>query len=194
VFAGDVLLNERRALRYRGTGARVYRARTGSPHTGRSPVPRLRNPSGRCPGAAAGRHPVLGRQIGLEYRSRWWETGHRIYGGITETDLDVTHIWHPSYGFHGERGVVIGCYNTGSHADSYAPLSPGEREARAVAAGVKIYGEKHRSEPASSFSHHWRQFPYQEAAWHSTPGGPDAPRYQNSSQCTGLQPGGEAIL
>ncbi|WP_256090318.1 flavin monoamine oxidase family protein, partial [Actinacidiphila rubida] len=64
--------------------------------------------------------PSSAGKIGLEYRSRWWETDHRIYGGITETDLDVTHIWHPSYGFHGPRGVLIGYYNTGSKADSYA--------------------------------------------------------------------------
>lgn len=39
--------------------------------------------------------PQSAGKIGLEYRSRWWELDHRIYGGITETDLDVTHIWHP---------------------------------------------------------------------------------------------------
>jgi monoamine oxidase len=129
--------------------------------------------------------PSSAAKIGLEYASRWWETDHRIYGGITETDLDVTHIWHPSYGFHGERGVIIGYYNTGSAADSYAPLTPEAREARAVAAGVKIYGEKYRSELVTSFSQHWRQFPYQEAAWHSTPGGPDAPRYKPLNEPTG---------
>src|SRR5882757_5668143 len=122
--------------------------------------------------------PSSAAKIGLEYASRWWETDHRIYGGITETDQDVTHIWHPSYGFHGERGVLIGYYNYDTNADSYAALTPAAREARAVAAGVKIYGDKYRTELASSFSHHWRQFPYQEAAWHSTPGGPDDPRYK----------------
>ncbi len=129
--------------------------------------------------------PSSAGKIGLEYSSRWWETDHRIYGGITETDLDVTHIWHPSYGYHGERGVIIGYYNTGANADSYAKLTPAEREKRAVAAGVKIYGEKYRSELATSFSHHWRQFPYQEAAWHNTPDGPDAPRYKPLNEPTG---------
>nr|WP_037913208.1 FAD-dependent oxidoreductase [Actinacidiphila yeochonensis] len=129
--------------------------------------------------------PSSAAKIGLEYSSRWWETDYRIYGGITETDLDVTHIWHPSYGFHGERGLLIGYYNTGANADSYAPLTPAQREARAVAAGVKIYGAKYRTELATSFSHHWRQFPYQEAAWHSTPGGPDAPQYKPLTQPTG---------
>ena len=74
--------------------------------------------------------PSSAAKIGLEYRSRWWELDHKIYGGITETDQDVTHIWHPSYGFHGERGVMIGYYNYGADADSYAKLTP--RSARSV--------------------------------------------------------------
>ncbi|MFC7306501.1 flavin monoamine oxidase family protein [Streptomyces monticola] len=118
--------------------------------------------------------PSSAGKIGLEYRSRWWERDHRIYGGITETDMDLAHIWYPSYGFHGERGLVIGYYNYDRQADAYAKLTPREREARAVAQGVKINGEKYRSELASSFSHHWRQTPYLEAAWHSMEGGPDA--------------------
>jgi monoamine oxidase len=129
--------------------------------------------------------PSSAGKIGLEYSSRWWETDYNIYGGITETDQDVTHIWHPSYGFHGERGVVIGYYNTGAKADSYAALSPADREKRAVAVGVKIYGDKYRSELVSSFSQHWRQFPYQEASWHTTPGGPDDPRYKPLNEPTG---------
>jgi len=129
--------------------------------------------------------PSSAAKIGLEYRSRWWELDHGIYGGITETDQDVTHIWHPSYGFHGERGVLIGYYNYDDDADSYAKLTPKAREARAVAAGVKIYGEKYRSELATSFSHHWRQTPHLEAAWHDTPGGPDDPRYKPLNEPTG---------
>ncbi|GGL84228.1 monoamine oxidase [Streptomyces fumigatiscleroticus] len=129
--------------------------------------------------------PSSAGKIGLEYRSRWWELDHRIYGGITETDLDVTHIWHPSYGFHGERGVVIGYYNYGTDADAYAQLTPKERERRAVAAGVKIYGDAYRTELASSFSHHWRQTPHLEAAWHSTPGGPDHVRYRPLNEPAG---------
>ncbi|MFF0071489.1 flavin monoamine oxidase family protein [Streptomyces sp. NPDC005494] len=118
--------------------------------------------------------PSSAGKIALEYRSRWWETDHRIFGGITETDMDLSHIWYPSYGHLGERGTLIGYYNTGSNADAYAALPPREREARAVAQGVKIHGDKYRTELATSFSHHWRQTPYVEAAWHSLSGGPDA--------------------
>ncbi|MEV1007242.1 FAD-dependent oxidoreductase [Streptomyces sp. NPDC049881] len=119
--------------------------------------------------------PSSAGKIGLEYRSRWWENDHRIYGGITETDMDLAHVWYPSHGFHERRGVIVGYYNTGAAADAYAALTPREREARAVAQGVKIHGEAYRAELASSFSHHWRQTPHLEAAWHSLRGGPDAP-------------------
>ncbi|MHC3425865.1 flavin monoamine oxidase family protein [Streptomyces sp. DT18] len=121
--------------------------------------------------------PSSAGKIGLEYRTRWWETEHRIYGGITETDMDLDHIWYPSHGYHDDRGLLIGYYNTGAHADSYAALTPKEREARAVAQGVKIHGESYREHLSSSFSHHWRQTPYLEASWHSLAGGPDAPAF-----------------
>lgn len=119
--------------------------------------------------------PASAGKIGLEYRSRWWETDLRVYGGITNTDLDVTHIWHPSYGFHGERGVMIGYYNYDTDAERYAALPPAQREARAVMQGEKIYGPKYRTELASSFSVAWRHIPHIEGAWHNLPdNSPDA--------------------
>ncbi|WP_033322295.1 flavin monoamine oxidase family protein [Actinomadura atramentaria] len=120
--------------------------------------------------------PSSASKIGLEYRTRWWETDHRIYGGITETDLDLAHVWHPSHGFHERRGVLVGYYNTGANADAYGKMTPRQREARAVMLGERIYGAKYRTELASSFSVSWRYVPHLEGAWHSLPGGtPDAP-------------------
>ncbi|WP_107101515.1 flavin monoamine oxidase family protein [Peterkaempfera griseoplana] len=129
--------------------------------------------------------PSSAGKIGLEYRSRWWETDHRIYGGITETDMDLSHIWYPSYGHHGERGVIVGYYNTGANADAYAALTPADREARAVMQGVKIHGEKYRTELANSFSIAWTRTPHLEGAWHSIPGGPDAAVYKPLNEPTG---------
>ncbi|MWB99505.1 FAD-dependent oxidoreductase [Agromyces sp. MMS17-SY077] len=109
-------------------------------------------------GSAAGK-------IGLEYQSRWWEDDHRIFGGITETDLDLAHIWYPSYGYGERTGLVVGYYNTGASARTYAALSPKDREARAVEQGVKIHGERYRSELRSSFSISWDKVPYIQGAW-----------------------------
>ncbi|NYV74122.1 flavin monoamine oxidase family protein [Streptomyces sp. UH6] len=124
-------------------------------------------------------------KIGLEYRSRWWEKDFKIFGGITETDLDLSHIWYPSYGHLGERGLVIGYYNTGSNADAYSALTPAQRLERAVAQGVKIHGEKYRTELATSFSHQWKLIPHIEGAWHSMSGGPDAPAFAPLNQVQG---------
>ncbi|GAA5201533.1 flavin monoamine oxidase family protein [Rugosimonospora acidiphila] len=120
--------------------------------------------------AALGSFPVtpVGK-IGLEYRSRWWETDYKIFGGITETDMDLQHIWYPSYGHLGERGLIVGYYNTGSAANVYSALSPADREARAVAQGVKIHGDKYRTELATSFSIAWHRTPYLEGGWTSPP-------------------------
>lgn len=122
--------------------------------------------------AALGSFPATASgKIGLEYRSRWWETDLRIYGGITETDLDLAHVWYPSHDFHARRGLIVGYYNTGAAARAYGALTPAERTARAVDQGVKIHGEKYRSELAAAFSVAWHRTPYLEGAWTSPPWG-----------------------
>ncbi|MFE3900891.1 FAD-dependent oxidoreductase [Streptomyces sp. NPDC059153] len=80
---------------------------------------------------------------------------------------------------------MIGYCNTGSNADAYAALTPSDREARAIAQGVKIHGDKYRTGLATSFSHHWRQTPYPEASWHSPSGGPDAPAFTPLNRAAG---------
>ncbi|GAA4523588.1 flavin monoamine oxidase family protein [Amycolatopsis samaneae] len=112
-------------------------------------------------------------KIGLEYRNRWWETDHRIYGGITWTDLDISTIWYPSHGHHGRTGVLVG-YQSGYRGDDdravrYERLPPKERELLAVAQGVKIHGAKFRDELTGSFSVAWRRAPHIETAWTSPP-------------------------
>ena len=117
--------------------------------------------------AAALRYPTatpVGK-LGLEYRRRWWEEDDRIYGGITETDMDLSHIWYPSYGYHGPRGVVVGYYNTGANAAAYGAMAPADRLTRALAQGVKIHGEKYRTELASAFSVAWHRTPFLEGGW-----------------------------
>ncbi|WP_440069185.1 flavin monoamine oxidase family protein [Streptosporangium sp. OZ121] len=113
--------------------------------------------------------PVSAGKIGLEYGRRWWEIDDRIYGGATETDLDITHIWYPSYGYHSRGGLVVGYYNTEENADVYTGLSHRERRNRALTQGKKIHGEKYRAELRSSISIAWGRQPYIEGGWASWP-------------------------
>lgn len=121
--------------------------------------------------------PLHADKIGLEYRSRWWEFEDRIYGGVTDTDLDLDHIWYPSHGFHSPRGILVGYYNTGKHADVYTALKPAAREARALDQGVKIHGQKYKDQLVSSFSISWLREPFIEGSWQKIPGGPEDPIY-----------------
>jgi monoamine oxidase len=105
-------------------------------------------------------------KIGLEYRRRWWETDENIYGGMTNTDLDLCVVWYPSYGYGGRHGLIIGYYyNNGANQDAYAALTHPQREKRAVEQGMKIHGAKYRDELVTSASISWRLQPHIEGAW-----------------------------
>ncbi|MFE6281226.1 flavin monoamine oxidase family protein [Streptomyces sp. NPDC057877] len=123
-------------------------------------------------------------KIGLEYRSRWWETDEHIYGGITPTDMDLSTIWYPSYGYQGRRGTLIGYYHFGANALSYGALPHEQRLARAVSQGVKIHGEKYRSELERSFSVAWHRTPHIEGGWVGWPS-QDGPEYKLLNQPAG---------
>ncbi|MER5889722.1 FAD-dependent oxidoreductase [Streptomyces sp. NPDC001941] len=109
--------------------------------------------------------PVPVGKIGLEYRSRWWETDEHIYGGITATDTDLATIWYPSYGYQGRRGTLVGYYHFGADALAYSALPHSQRLARALGRGVRIHGEKYRDELDHSFSVAWHRTPDIEAGW-----------------------------
>ncbi|MFE9643648.1 flavin monoamine oxidase family protein [Streptomyces sp. NPDC006365] len=135
---------------------------------------------------AALKYPVatpVGK-IGLEYRSRWWETDEHIYGGITPTDTDLATIWYPSYGYQGRRGTLIGYYNFGDNAVAYSALPHAERLKRAVSRGVKIHGDKYRTELDHSFSVAWHRTPHIEAGWVGWPS-QTGPEYRLLNQPAG---------
>ncbi|MDQ7909217.1 flavin monoamine oxidase family protein [Phytohabitans sp. ZYX-F-186] len=119
--------------------------------------------------ALAYAQPVSTGKIGLQYGRRWWEEDERIYSGITNTNLDLGTIWYPSYGYHGAKGILVGYYNFGASADLYASLTPAERQARAVEQGVKIHGERYRTELETAFSVAWPRTRYSEGGWVSWP-------------------------
>ncbi|AUS77318.1 amino acid oxidase [Actinoalloteichus sp. AHMU CJ021] len=119
--------------------------------------------------ALAQPRPTASGKIGLEYQGRWWEQEERLYGGITQTDLDITQIWYPSHGHHEARGVLIGYYVSGQRAVEFGRLSPAERLSRAVRAGSRIHGARYRRGLTSSFSIAWERTPHIEEGWASWP-------------------------
>ena len=108
--------------------------------------------------------PVSTAKIGLQYGRRWWEEDDEIYGGITNTNMDLSTIWYPSSGFQGKKGVVVGYYNFGGNAETYGALPHAQRQARAVAQGTKVHGTAY-AQVESSFSVTWQKTRYSEGGW-----------------------------
>ena len=120
--------------------------------------------------ALATPHPVAAGKIGLEYGRRWWEIDDRIYGGITETDLDITHIWYPSYGY--QRGAACWSATTtpAQNAELYGKLNP--RRARRAARSPRARRSTARNTAPScvvGLSIAWQRQPYIEGGWVTWP-------------------------
>ena len=113
--------------------------------------------------------PVATGKIGLEYKRRFWEEDEQIFGGITNTNMDLSTIWYPSYGYLGDRGLVVGYYNFGANAVSYGDAPLPERLSRALAQGRKIHGDPYARELRTSFSVAWQKIRYSEGGWVSWP-------------------------
>ena len=127
-------------------------------------------------------------KIGIEYNRRWWEEDFRIFGGITNANTNLSNVWHPSYGYNGDKGTMIGYYNTGGNANFYSALDPAARLTEAVTQGKKIFGDVYGKGITASFSQDWLTAPYNEGAWVSWPssvGGQTGTGYKGLLEPTG---------
>lgn len=103
-------------------------------------------------------------KIGLQFKRRFWEEDDGIYGGISRTNMDINQIWYPSFGLHGQKGVLTGYYNFYSRAEAVGAMSVPEREKLALAQGGKIHPQ-YPAEFENSFSLAWHRIPYSGGGW-----------------------------
>ena len=103
-------------------------------------------------------------KIGLQFKRRFWEEDESIYGGITHTNSELTQIFYPSNDYQSKKGVLIGYYNFGDHAERVGDLSYKEREALALTKGSVIHPQ-YSQEFESSFSVSWHKTKYNLGGW-----------------------------
>jgi monoamine oxidase len=104
-------------------------------------------------------------KVAFEAPRRWWEIDQQLYGGISWTGRDITQIWYPSHGFHGDKGVLVGAY-IWSHdpARRFTAMAPAERHAAAISDGERLHpGYERLVGPAVSVA--WAKIPYSLGAW-----------------------------
>ncbi|MDI3262084.1 MAG: flavin monoamine oxidase family protein [Fulvimonas sp.] len=98
-------------------------------------------------------------KIGLQFKRRFWEEDEHIYGGISYTDLPITNISYPSYGFHGRKGVLLGAYMFGLNAMEFTAMPPDQRVRLAVEYGSRIHPQYAR-EFENGISVAWHRSPF----------------------------------
>ena len=78
-------------------------------------------------------------KLAFQAKRRFWEDEH-IYGGISWTSQDITQIWYPPHGIHGDSGVILGAYAfDDGPGRRLTRLSPAERIEAALAQGERIH-------------------------------------------------------
>jgi monoamine oxidase len=104
-------------------------------------------------------------KVALQSNRRWWETDHQIYGGISWTGRDITQMWYPSHGFHGDKGIVLGAYIwTQSIGERFAAMTPDRRHAAAIADGERLHpGYAGLVERGASVA--WSKVPFSGGGW-----------------------------
>ncbi|MFZ4451646.1 flavin monoamine oxidase family protein [Salibacterium aidingense] len=105
-------------------------------------------------------------KIGLQFKRRFWEEDDHIYGGITDTNQDITQIWYPSSDYLSQKGILVGYYNFGGSAEKFGNYSFKNREKYALEQGSKIHPQ-YFEDFENSFSVAWHKVKYNLGGWAS---------------------------
>ena len=117
--------------------------------------------------------PTLKRTIaGVQYdysnkvafeSDRFWERD-QIYGGISFVGAPTALIWYPSAGLHSERGMILGCYNSGPTAAAFQKLPIADQ----IAASRSVIDRLHPGNGAglqNALAVNWKKVPYSLGPW-----------------------------
>ncbi len=100
-------------------------------------------------------------KVGLEMKSRFWESKYKIYGGHSFTDQAMSLISYPSTGFFNKGpAVLLGAYAFGLGAYMLAGMTPEKRIEAALKQGSVFHPEEYQSEYLNGVSMAWSRQPW----------------------------------
>ena len=116
---------------------------------------------GQALSAAIGAVPYASAiKVGLQFKRRFWEEDDQIYGGITYTDLPITNIGYPNYGyFSSGKGVLLGAYIWGLNAMEFTAMTPEQRVQKTLDYGSQIHPQ-YRQEFDNGVAVAWNRSPF----------------------------------
>lgn len=94
---------------------------------------------------------------------RFWER-EQIYGGISFVGGPTTLVWYPSAGLHSERGMILGCYCSGTVAAEFAkrPIADQIDFSRGV---IDTLHPGHGADLVNGLAVNWSKVPYSLGPW-----------------------------
>ncbi len=95
--------------------------------------------------------------------TRFWER-EEIYGGISFVGPPTALVWYPSAGLHSERGMLLGCYNSGPVAAAFEKLGLAEQIAASRAVIERLH-PGHGGDLVNPLVVNWHKVPYSLGPW-----------------------------
>ena len=101
-------------------------------------------------------------KVGFE-TPRFWEQD-QVYGGISFVGAPTQLIWYPSADLFGDKGMLLGCYNSGRVAAEFSKLSMAEQIAASRAAVERTH-PGHGADLTKPTVINWHKVPYSLGPW-----------------------------
>ena len=102
-------------------------------------------------------------KIGLQMKRRFWEEDDRIFGGHLYSNLPIGDFAYPSWGYFGNKGVLLGFYGNGQMAGLVnKPIK--ERIEHVLTHASKVHPQI-RAEYEAAYCTFWERTPYSLGAF-----------------------------
>jgi monoamine oxidase len=113
-------------------------------------------------------------KIGLQMKRRFWEEDDKIFGGHLYSNLPVGDVAYPSWGYWGNKGIMLGFYGNGQM--SGLVNKPVKERIDHVLTHVSKVHPQMRTEFETAYCTFWEKTPYSLGAFAAGGGGGAADR------------------
>jgi monoamine oxidase len=108
-------------------------------------------------------------KIGLQMKRRFWEEDDNIFGGHMYSNLPIGDLAYPSWGYWGNKGIILGFYGSGQIEDLVKkPVK--DRIEHVLKHASKVHPQM-RTEFETAYCTFWEKTPYSLGAFASGGGG-----------------------
>jgi monoamine oxidase len=104
-------------------------------------------------------------KMGLQMKRRFWEEDDRIFGGHLYSNLPFGNFSYPSWGFLGDKGILLGFYGNGQMS-GVIDMPIKDRIEHVLANAGKVHPQI-RAEYETAYCTFWEKIPYSLGAFAS---------------------------